>query len=372
MVRAAVIGASGYVGAETVRWLLSHPNFELVVASSEADAGKPLGALYPALLQAGSKDLVLVAHSEAMTGIDFDVAFLAVPHTAAFAIAPSLLERGIAVVDLSADFRLKDAATYEQWYEVAHTAPELLDHAVYGLPELNRLELKEKVQAWQEGMGGPAGDKHSLPPLVANPGCYPTATALACAPALKAGLHAKNAPIIVNAISGVSGAGRKATQTTHFCSASDDLCAYGATSHRHTPEIAQTLSGVAEHELKVVFTPHLAPLKRGMVSTVVLPLAKELSAAEAKAALEQAYAEAYSNEPFVSLLLFGTMPHSSSVAGTNYAQVGCAYDAHSHSLVASCAIDNLGKGAAGQAIQNANILFGFDETQGLDAVAPVV
>ncbi|MCL2757201.1 MAG: N-acetyl-gamma-glutamyl-phosphate reductase [Coriobacteriia bacterium] len=379
MIRAAVIGASGYTGAEAARLLMGHPGFELVAASSDSDTGKPLSALYPALLgltTKGAKEqlsaLILIKHEDALACEDIELAFLAVPHTVACKMAPKLLKRGVAVIDLSADFRLNDAQVYEQWYQAQHTAPELLEHAVYGLCEFNRTALQEKAARWHENK---MGSEHVLPPLVANPGCYPTATTLAIAPALCFGLMDPNAPVIINAISGVSGAGRKATATTHFCSASDDLVAYGVASHRHTPEIQQVLSGLADCELKVVFTPHLAPLKRGMVSTVVVSLAPELAASgagEVTAHITKAYTDTYADEAFISVLAAGTMPHSASVMGTNNAQVGFAYDARSKCLIASCAIDNLGKGATTQAIQNANIIFGFAETAGLDRLGTLV
>ena len=397
MVHAIVIGASGYTGAEAVRLLLGHPSFELLAASSDAYAGKELADLYPALL--GLDSIVLTTHAEALACKEAEIAFLAIPHTASLAIAPGLLKRGCAVVDLSADFRLKDATEYEQWYQTPHTAADLLDHAVYGLCEFNRAALQEKAFLWRSGKpsdilppvqpggpsdvlppvqpGGPSdvlpsvqpgGPSAILPPLVANPGCYPTASALAIVPALTSGLVDTSTPIIINAISGVSGAGRKATATTHFCSASDDLAAYGVTFHRHTPEIAQMLSEQAGSKVTVVFSPHLAPLKRGMVATVVAQLKDGVDAQK----ITQAYSETYSQEPFVSFLPYGTMPHSASVQGTNKAQVGVAYNENAHCLVASCAIDNLGKGASAQAVQNANIIFGFAETDGLDAVGTVV
>ena len=378
MIRAAVIGAAGYTGAELIRWLLGHPGFEVVAISSDTDGGKQLSALYPALLK--KSQLTFVKHSEALACDGTDVAFLATPHTVALTMAPALLGRGIAVIDLSADFRLKNAKEYEQWYQAAHMAPDLLEHAVYGLPEINRGILRAKADVWHGGqkadvwhdgqktaaLDAASGEdgKAVLPPLVANPGCYPTATVLAAAPALSAGLHDSNTPIIINAISGVSGAGRKASAVTHFCSVSDDLVAYGVTTHRHTPEIAQVFSDVAGYATKVIFTPHLAPLKRGMISTVVVPLKNGVD----KAAIERAYTDAYADEPFVALLPSGLMPHSASVIGTNNAQLGIAYNAATHSLITSCAIDNLGKGAASQAVQNANILFGFKETEGLDGV----
>ncbi|MDR2108251.1 MAG: N-acetyl-gamma-glutamyl-phosphate reductase [Coriobacteriales bacterium] len=358
MIRTAVIGAAGYTGIELVRWLCAHPAFELTLASSDGEAQKRLDALYPALLGVTEKSFVPhAAVLEAAANGELQLAFLAVPHTAAMDLAPTLLAKGATVIDLSADFRLQDAALYEQWYGVAHRAPELLKRAVYGLVELNRAALHDA--AAQRAAGTAA--------LVANPGCYPTASALAAWPALQAGLAAEG-PLVINAISGVSGAGRKPTQTTHFCSASDDLAAYGATTHRHTPEIAQTLSAVAERPLTVIFTPHLAPLVRGMVSTVVIPLQPGVALEECR----QAYLAACADQPFLQLLEPGQMPHSAAVAGTNNAHIGIAFDGASNSLVASCAIDNLGKGAAAQAVQSANLLFGLPEDSGLKGVAAVV
>ena len=367
MIRAVVIGAAGYTGAETVRWLLGHPSFELVAASSDSDAGSPLSALYPGLM--GKSDLSFATHEDALACAGIRVVFLAVPHTVALSMVPTLMQRGIAVIDLSADFRLKDAQEYEQWYQTPHTAKDLLEHAVYGLPEINRATLIESSKAWNNQMSSTKSNKATvLPPLVANPGCYPTASVLAIAPALSAGLVVGEAPIIINALSGVSGAGRKATVTTHFCSASDDLTAYGVTVHRHTPEIIQALSAISGQSVSAVFTPHLVPLKRGMLATAVLPLSPGVGVD----IIEKTYAKAYEHEPFVSVLPFGSMPHSSSVRGTNNAQVGIAYDARAQSLVVSCAIDNLGKGAASQAIQNANIIFGLPETEGLDGLGTLV
>ncbi|MDR2196531.1 MAG: N-acetyl-gamma-glutamyl-phosphate reductase [Coriobacteriales bacterium] len=350
--RVAVIGAAGYAGIEVVRHLLGHPSFELLAASSDSEAGVALAELYPALLDRTA--LTFISHKSALElarAGEFDAVFLAVPHTVAVEMASALLEAGVSVFDLSADFRLKDAAAYAHWYGTKHAAPELLKKAIYGLPELYRAQL--------------AGAEH--PALVACPGCYPTASALAAAPALAAGLAAE-APVIVNAISGVSGAGRRATDTTHFCSANDNVNAYGATTHRHTPEIAQTFSTEARRRVQVVFTPHLAPLKRGLLATATLALQAGVDAQM----LQVAYLAAYGDEPFVQLLPFGTMPRTASVLGGNSAHVGIAHDEAAGVLVACCAIDNLGKGAASQAVQCANIVFGFHETLGLSAVAPVV
>jgi N-acetyl-gamma-glutamyl-phosphate reductase len=347
--KVAVVGAAGYAGVELVRHVLNHPQFELVLATSDGDAGNELVDLYPGLR--GVTDLRFAPHAAAGLQGGLDLAFLAVPHTAAMTIAPQLLDAGVSVFDLSADFRLKDAAVYEQWYGVAHTAVELLDKAVYGLPELNRGQI--------ETAGSPA--------LIACPGCYPTASALAALPALTSGFKAAG-PVIVNALSGVSGAGRSNISSTHYCHANENANAYGVTTHRHTPEIAQSYSQAAASKVEVLFTPHLVPMKRGLLATVVLPLQPDVDAEQ----LQDAYSQAYADEPFVEFLSFGQMPQTASVSGSNRAQVGIALDAATRQLVASCAIDNLGKGAASQAIQCANIVLGLDEASGLDQIAPIV
>ncbi|MDR0888733.1 MAG: N-acetyl-gamma-glutamyl-phosphate reductase [Coriobacteriales bacterium] len=353
MINVAVIGAAGYTGAELVRWLLAHPKFNLSAITSNEYAGQSLASVYPSFT--GVTNAKFISHASVInSAAGINLAFLAVPHTKAMAIAPLLLESGCSVVDLSADFRLKDASTYEKWYGVAHSAPFLLPLAVYGLPEVNRNDLYNLASVYaQKGRGA----------LVANPGCYPTAATLAVLPALAAGLVG-NGTIVIDAISGVSGSGAGLAPGTRFCSAAEDVSAYSATTHRHTPEIAQTFARLAGRNVPIVFTPHLAPLKRGMVATATVPLAQNVSAND----VGIAYQAAYKDETFVSLLPPGQMPHAAAVRGTNYAQVGIAYDAATHSLVASCAIDNLGKGASSQAIQNANLLFGLAEDEGLRAV----
>jgi len=346
MKKAAVVGAAGYAGVELVRILLCHPEFELTCITSTSDAGTCIADLYPALL--GRCDLVFEAHDAQAVAEKADIAFLAVPHTASLAMTPQLVERGVQVVDLSADYRIADASVYEAWYQAQHTSTDLLAQAVYALPEVAREQLK------------------AAPPVVACPGCYPTATALASLPVAEAGLLGEG-PVIAAALSGVSGAGRKASAKTHFCNADESVGLYGL-PHRHTPEIEQTLTRAAGHAVEVVFTPHLVPMVRGLLSTVYLPLAKKASIEE----LYELYTKRYDGEPFVTVLPLGQMAQTAWVEGSNRAQIGLALSPSGDTLIASCAIDNLMKGAAGQAIQAANIVCGFDETCGLDAIGPVV
>lgn len=346
MIRAAVVGAAGYAGVEVVRFLLGHPSFELTCITSTSDQGKRIDDLYPALK--GSCDLVFDPHDVSIVAAKADVAFLAVPHTASLSMTPGLVEAGVRVFDLSADYRLADPDVYEAWYGAKHTSVDLLAKAVYGLPEVARADLAKK------------------PPVVACPGCYPTASALASLPAVEAGLLGEG-PVIASALSGVSGAGRKCSPKTHFCNASDSAGLYGM-PHRHTPEIAQTLSRAAGHDVEVIFAPHLVPMVRGLLSTVYIPLAQKGDAAD----IHALYERRYEGEPFVHVLPLGQMPQTAWAEGSNRAYVGLALSPAGDTLIASCAIDNLVKGAAGQAVQAANIVCGFEETAGLDAVGPVV
>ena len=347
-IKAGIVGAAGFAGIEAARFILGHPNFELAAATSNELAGKRLADLYPGF--EGVTDLTFSAHADAPLA-SCDVVFLAVPHTAAIAQAPALVEAGVAVIDLSADFRLKDPAVYEQWYQVKHTATDLLAEAAFGLPELFGDGLRELAAKHAAGAGV----------LVGCAGCYPTATSLAAAPAIRAGLAA-DGPIVADAVSGVSGAGRKATERTHFCFANENVEAYGVANHRHTPEIEQIL-GI---EGRLVFTPHLAPLDRGLLSTVTIPLGDN---PVTQAQLDELYSSFYANAPLVSVLTGGKQPKTSSVAGTCRAHVAAIYNEHANVIVATCAIDNVGKGAAGQAVQCANIVFGLPETAGLDLIA---
>ena len=347
-IKAGVVGAPGFAGIEAVRIILGHPEFELIAATSNEYAGKKISDVYPGF--AGVTDLEFSAHSDAPLD-QCEVVFLAVPHTAAIAQAPSLVEAGIAVIDLSADFRLKDPAVYEQWYQVEHTARDLLAQAAFGLPELFREDLEALATKRSRGEGV----------LVGCAGCYPTATSLAAAPAIRAGLLGQG-PVVADAISGVSGAGKKATERTHFCFANENLEAYGVAKHRHTPEIEQIL-GI---EGRLVFTPHLAPLDRGLLSTVTIPLGDR---AIAQDELDELYLDFYRDAQLVTVLTGGVQPKTASVAGTTRAQVAAIVNEHANVIVATGAIDNVGKGAAGQAVQCANIVFGLPETTGLESIA---
>ena len=345
MTRVAIVGAAGYAGAELVRLVIGHPSLDLTVVTSSQDVGKRVCDLYPAL--AGC-DLAYVEHDAALVAAHADLAFLAVPHTAAMAMVPALLDAGLLVVDASADFRLKDAAVFERWYDAVHTAPGLLAEAVYGLPEL-----------WRDAIPGAR--------LVACPGCYPTATLLAAAPAVRAGV-VTSPKVIADAISGVSGAGRTPNATTHFVNASESVSAYKVAAHRHTPEIAQGLNDLGLAGAALVFTPHLAPLDRGLLATVYLEVSPELDL-EAAHAL---YAAAYAGESFIAVCAPGLQPATGHVRGSNRAHLGVALDEATHTLVVTCAIDNLVKGTSGQAVQCANLLLGLAETTGLDHPVPVV
>ena len=332
MLKVGIVGAAGYAGAELVRIVLRHPEFDLCVITSNSDEGATLASVYPAF--SGVTNLVFSRHDNPEL-FNCDVVFLATPHT----------------VDLSADYRLRSQETYEKWYKVQHTSPDLLATAAFGQPELNREELNAAAERHANG--------ESV--LVACAGCYPTATSLAAAPAIAL----SEGVVVADAISGVSGAGRSATARTHFVSANENLEAYGVASHRHTPEIEQIL-GI---EGRLIFTPHLAPATRGLLSTVTIQLTQESQRNETVESIHRRYCDAYANSPFVTVLPLGQQPKTSSVVGTNRAHVGVAYNADLGCVVATCAIDNIVKGAAGQAVQCANIVCGLPEATAVDTVA---
>jgi N-acetyl-gamma-glutamyl-phosphate reductase len=326
--RVLVAGASGYTGALAARLVDRHPELSLSAVTSRSDVGTRLSDLYPR----HRVGLVLEKLDVERHG-DVDAAIVAYPHGAAAPVVAALRARGVPVVDLSADFRLRDVDVYEEWY-VEHPAPELLDEAVYGLPELRRTELA--------GAG-----------LVANPGCYPTATLLALAPLARAGLIGD---VVVDAKSGVSGAGRKTTQTTHFVEADENVTPYGVGRHRHMPEIDQELAALGA-PVVTAFTPHLLPLDQGELVSCYVTLSGE-------ADIDALYQEAYADEPFVELA--SRPPGVRDVRDTNVARVFATADARTGKAFVFCAIDNLWKGASSQAVQNLNLMLGLPEEMGIE------
>ncbi len=337
---AAVIGASGYSGLELTRYLARHPRLRPVALLSDRWAGEAVGDRVP--LGGPAAGLRYRALAEAAE-VEADVAFLATPAEVSLQLVPRLLARGLRAVDLSGAFRLQDPAAYPAWYGFEHTAPALLAEARYGLPELARAAL--------------AGAK-----LVSNPGCYATATAMALAPLVRSGLVEPDG-IAVAAMSGVSGAGRKASEEYSFCEVDEDLRAYRLGKHQHVPEIEQTVARFAGRCGAVSFTPHLVPLRRGILATCTLRLARGATAVE----LVRAYEDAYGAEPFVRVLPAARVAVK-DVARTNRVHLGVAADTRAGSAVAVAAIDNLVKGAAGQAIQALNAALGWDEALGLDLI----
>ncbi|MEW8977706.1 MAG: N-acetyl-gamma-glutamyl-phosphate reductase [Symbiobacterium sp.] len=344
-IRAGIAGATGYAGVELIRLLGIHPEVQVVLAGTESYQGQELASVYPHLR--GRIDLVgQEAAAEALAACD--VVFASLPHGVTMALAPAVLGAGRRLIDLGADFRLRDVATYEAWYKKAHTAPDLAAEAVYGLPELYR----EQVRGAR---------------LVANPGCYPTACALASAPLLKAGV-VETRGIIFDAKSGVSGAGRGVNLGVHFSEVNENLKAYNiAGDHRHTPEIEQTLSDLAGERVVVSFTPHLVPMTRGILATGYFTLRRDLSTEQAV----ELFREFYAGEPFVRVRPAGDLPATKQVWGSNYCDIGVKVDRRTGRALVISVIDNLVKGAAGQAIQNMNLMFGLPETTGLLEAAPV-
>lgn len=341
MLRVGIVGASGYTGGELTRILSLHPEVEISVATSRQYAGKKLAGVYPHLTSVSDIVCEDVNISELVSRAD--LFFTAVPHQTAMEIVPKLLEAGKKVVDLSADFRIDDASVYEKWYQ-PHSAKEFLDEAVYGLPELNRQRI------------APAR-------LVANPGCYPTSILLALAPLVKKGLI-DPASIIADSKSGTSGAGRAASVGTLYCEVTDGFRAYKVGNHRHTPEIEQELSKLVGSEVSLSFTPHLLPMSRGILSTVYAKLIDDKDQAE----ISDLYETFYQDEKFVRICPTGVFPATQYVRGSNYCDISCKVDPRTGRIVLISVIDNLVKGAAGQAVQNMNLVCGFAEDMGLETV----
>ena len=346
MIKAGIVGGTGYTGVELLRLLSQHGAVELRAITSRKEAGTPVTAMFPGLR--GYVDLAFSQPSaEALRGCD--VVFFATPNGVAMNEARPVLEAGARIVDLSADFRIRDVAEWEHWYKAKHAAPELVAHAVYGLCELNR----ERIPGAR---------------LVANPGCYPTAVQLGFAPLVKAGV-VDTAHLIADAKSGVSGAGRKAELHTSFSEAADNFAAYNVTGHRHWPEIRQGLAQLAGREVGLVFVPHLTPLIRGIHATLYARVTRD-------ADFQRLFEERYANEPFVDVLPPGSHPDTRSVRAANVCRIAVHRPPErargaSDTLVVLSVIDNLVKGAAGQAVQNMNLMFGLPETQGLRQPAVV-
>lgn len=344
MLRVAVAGASGYMGAELLRLLLGHPQVRLVAVTSERLAGEPLETLFPHLR--GLTPLTFDALDPEKLVRDADCVFLALPHMESQKAVPVLRRHGRKVIDLSADYRLKDAGAYATWYKTPHVDGDGLAEAVYGLPELHRKAIASAS-------------------VVANPGCYPVGALLAVAPLLKSGL-ARGEGIVIDGKSGVTGAGaqgRKVDPMYLYTEANENLQAYSVATHRHTPEIEQELSGLAGHPVTVGFTPHLIPLNRGLFTTASVPLAKTASTSE----VLDCYREFYAGEPFVRVLPEGSLPTTRAVAGSNFCDVAVVVDARTRRAVCLSAIDNLGKGGAANGVQNLNLMCGWDERSGLAA-----
>jgi len=338
MYEVGIIG-DGYTAAELLRIIAGHEELKVSLITSTENIGREITDIYPHLrpfisLRCQATDIELIKRN-------CEAVFLALPHGLSVPMVKELTAGGIKCVDLGADFRLKDQTIYEKYYETVHTAPEMLMEAVYGIPELYRNQIKSTM-------------------IVANPGCYPTSAILPLAPLLQAGL-VEASGIIVDSKSGVSGAGRTLKESSHFCEVNEGFKAYGVGTHRHGPEIAQELSFAAGQPVGMIFTPHLVPMNRGILSTCYCRLKPQVSSAQIREALEEKYA----NEYFVDILPPGVFPHTKWVYGSNLVQIGVHVDDDTGNVILVSALDNLCKGASGQAIQNLNLMLGIEETRGL-------
>ena len=341
-IKVGIVGGTGYTGVELLRLLALHPLVELAVITSRGDAGMPVADMFPSLR--GYVDLTFTDPANANLS-SCDVVFFATPHGVAMSQAKTLLKAGVKVIDLAADFRLQDTAVFEQWYKMPHSCADVLKDAVYGIPELNRAQVKNAN-------------------VIGNPGCYPTTILLGVAPLLEQGLIDLSVPIIADAKSGVSGAGRKAEVATLFAEASDNMKAYGVAGHRHHPEIHAQLTQLAGEPLQFIFVPHLVPMIRGMLSTIYVKLSAKANAID----IQTLYEKRYANEPFVDVLPAGKLPETRSVRGANQLCIALHKQADTGYLTIVVVQDNLVKGAAGQAVQNMNIMFGFAENASLQVV----
>jgi N-acetyl-gamma-glutamyl-phosphate reductase len=341
MIRVGVVGANGYAGAELVRILAGHPETELTIITSRQFSGKKFSRIYPALENV--VDLVCEDLSVARLCDAADVIFTALPHKVPMEIIPSFIDNGKKVIDLSADFRFSDVSRYEAFYQ-PHSAPELLKQSVYGLSEIFYDDIGKSR-------------------LVGNPGCYPTSVLLPLIPLLKKGMI-DTSSIIADSKSGVSGAGRSLSLTSHFCEVNESYKAYKVGNHRHTPEMEEVLSRVAEVPIHITFVPHLVPMTRGMLSTIYADLKPGVKDRH----IVECFDEAYTGQPFVRLCGEHRMPDTLHVKGTNFCDIGFRVDKQQQRIILLSAIDNLVKGASGQAVQNMNIMMGFEQTTGLQQV----
>ncbi len=341
MLKVAVVGASGYTGVELLRILVGHPEVEICCVTSRQHEGQPISRVFPSL--SSFCDLVCEPLDVASISARADVVFTALPHKSAMEVVPGFLDAGCKVIDLSADYRLKDQQVYEQWYQ-EHSSPELFSEAVYGLPELYTDQLRSAR-------------------LVANPGCYPTSIILGLTPLLENRLIDPHT-LVVDSKSGVSGAGRSAKVGSLYCEANEGFKAYGIASHRHTPEIEQELEQLAGGAIRLNFTPHLLPVNRGILSTCYADLVEPKSSQQ----LVELYQKRYEHASFVRVMPGGDMPNVAFVRGTNFCDIGIVSDERTGRVIVVSVIDNLVKGAAGQAVQNLNIICGFNESLGLGIV----
>lgn len=343
MIKVGIVGGTGYTGSELLRLLTTHPYVEVIAVTSRADAGKPIAAMFPHLR--GHLDLAFSDPEHARLD-NCDLVFFATPNGTAMHQAGDLLAAGVRVIDLAADFRLPDVRLWEQWYGMAHAAPHLLDEAVYGLPEINREAIRSAR-------------------LVANPGCYPTAVTLGLLPLLELDGIAVS-PLIADVKSGVSGAGRKAATPLLMAEAGESFKAYSVTGHRHQPEICTTLQRATGRDIQLTFVPHLVPMVRGIEATLYACWQGS------RQDLQAHYEARYRNEPFVDLLPSGSTLETRSVRGTNLCRLAVTEPLDAGVVVVQAVIDNLVKGAAGQAIQNLNLMFGFDERLALAPALAIV
>lgn len=335
MIKVGIVGGTGYTGVELLRLLAQHPDVELKVITSRGDAGTPVSDMFPSLRGRVGLKFEDPAKADLKS---CDIVFFATPNGIAMQQAPALLESGVRVVDLAADFRIRDIVEWEKWYGMQHACPEWVAKAVYGLPEMNRAAIRDAR-------------------LVANPGCYPTAVQLGFKPLVEAGLVEVD-HLVADAKSGVSGAGRKAETHILFSEASDNFKAYGVSGHRHLPEIRQGLAGMAKRPVGLTFVPHLTPLIRGIHATLYARIDKETD-------FQSLFEQHYANEPFVDVLPAKSHPETRSVRSANVCRIAVHRPQGGDTLVVLSVIDNLVKGAAGQAVQNMNIMFGCDEKTGL-------